>query len=124
MGIEDKVLIKLDFPKVLARLADYCILPRAQELAVGLKPYVDFQSVRKALQETEEAKNLLRGNPLFSVRGAKEIRSHIERCLRGGLIQGEELLEVLDTLRVGRKIKPVSYTHLRAHETRHDLVCR
>ncbi|HZK55846.1 MAG TPA: endonuclease MutS2 [Desulfosporosinus sp.] len=105
MGIEDKVLIKLDFPKVLARLADYCILPRAQELAVGLKPYVDFQSVRKALQETEEAKNLLRGNPLFSVRGAKEIRSHIERCLRGGLIQGEELLEVLDTLRVGRKIK-------------------
>src|SRR5450756_3055580 len=22
------------------------------------------------------------------------------------------------------RIKPVSYTHLRAHETRHDLVCR
>ena len=21
-------------------------------------------------------------------------------------------------------LKPVSYTHLRAHETRHDLVCR
>ena len=105
MGIEDKVLNKLDFPKVLSRLADDCILPRAQELAVGLKPFVDFESVRKALQETEEGKNLLRGNPLFSVRGAKEIRSHIERCLRGGVIHGEELLEVLDTLRVGRKIK-------------------
>src|SRR5450756_1635183 len=25
---------------------------------------------------------------------------------------------------VHRDIKPVSYTHLRAHETRHDLVCR
>src|SRR5450759_5790202 len=23
-----------------------------------------------------------------------------------------------------RKAEPVSYTHLRAHETRHDLVCR
>src|SRR5450756_1634756 len=23
-----------------------------------------------------------------------------------------------------RRITPVSYTHLRAHETRHDLVCR
>ncbi|HUX47259.1 MAG TPA: endonuclease MutS2, partial [Desulfosporosinus sp.] len=42
---------------------------------------------------------------LFSVRGAKEIRSYIERCLRGGVILGEELLEVRDTLRVGRKIK-------------------
>src|SRR5450756_2780485 len=24
----------------------------------------------------------------------------------------------------GRILSPVSYTHLRAHETRHDLVCR
>ena len=107
MGIEDKVLNKLDFPKVLARLAEYCILPRAKELAVGLIPYVDYESVRLGLQETEEGKNLLRGNPLFSVRGAKEIRPYIERCLRGGVIHGEELLEIRDTLRVGRKIKQV-----------------
>src|SRR5665648_473906 len=26
--------------------------------------------------------------------------------------------------KVAEYIKPVSYTHLRAHETRHDLVCR
>src|SRR5665648_233746 len=25
---------------------------------------------------------------------------------------------------VARSLQPVSYTHLRAHETRHDLVCR
>ena len=105
MGIEEKVLNKLDFPKVLARLAEYCLLPRAKELAEGLIPYIDWESVRLALQETEEGKNLLRGNPLFSVRGAKEIRSYIERCLRGGVIHGEELLEVRDTLRVGRKVK-------------------
>ncbi|MDR3583997.1 MAG: endonuclease MutS2 [Desulfosporosinus sp.] len=105
MGIEAKVLNKLDFPKVLSRLAEYCILPRAKELAVGLIPHIDWESVRLALQETEEGKNLLRGNPLFSVRGAKEIRAYIERCLRGGVIHGEELLEIRDTLRVGRKIK-------------------
>ena len=105
MTIADKVLNKLDFPKILTCLAEYCILPRAKELALDLKPFVDYQSVRRALQETEEGKILLRGNPLFSVRGAKEIRSYIERCMRGGLIQGEELLEIRDTLRVGRKIK-------------------
>lgn len=105
MGIEEKVLNKLDFPKVLSSLADYCILPRAKELALGLIPFIDWESVRLALQETEEGKNLLRGNPLFSVRGAKEIRPYIERCLRGGVIYGEELLEIRDTLRVGRKIK-------------------
>ncbi|EHQ87368.1 endonuclease MutS2 [Desulfosporosinus youngiae] len=105
MEIDNKVLNKLDFPKVLSRLAEYCILPRAKELAIGLKPYVELEWVRTELQKTEEAKNLLRGNPLFSVRGSKEIRSYIERCLRGGVIQGEELLEIRDTLRVGRKTK-------------------
>ena len=105
MEIDNKVLNKLDFPKILSRLAEYCILPRAKELAIGLKPYVELEWVRTELQKTEEAKNLLRGNPLFSVRGSKEIRSYIERCLRGGVIQGEELLEIRDTLRVGRKTK-------------------
>ncbi len=105
MAIADKVLNKLDFPKILIRLADYCILPRAKELALDLRPFVDYESVRRALEETEEGKILLRGNPLFSVRGAKDIRSYVERCMRGGLVLGEELLEVRDTLRVGRRIK-------------------
>ncbi|AET65885.1 MutS2 family protein [Desulfosporosinus orientis DSM 765] len=105
MKIDDKVLNKLDFPKVLARLAEFCILPRAKELALALKPDVDIEFVRMALQKTEEAKNLMRGNPLFSVRGAKEIRAYLERCLRGGVVHGEELLEIRDTLRVGRKTK-------------------
>src|SRR5450756_1033558 len=29
----------------------------------------------------------------------------------------------LDRRRISLSIKPVSYTHLRAHETRHDIVC-
>lgn len=105
MKIDDRVLNKLDFPKVLARLAEFCILPRAGELALALKPEVHLEFVRLALQKTAEAKDLLRGNPLFSVRGAKEIRPYLERCLRGGVIHGEELLEIRDTLRVGRKTK-------------------
>lgn len=105
MKIDDRVLNKLDFPKVLARLAEFCILPRAGELALALKPDVHLEIVRLALQKTAEAKDLLRGNPLFSVRGAKEIRPYLERCLRGGVIHGEELLEIRDTLRVGRKTK-------------------
>ncbi len=105
MGIEDKVLNKLDFPKVLSRLAEYCILPRAKELALGLTPNVEWEAVHLGLQETDEGKNLLRGNPLFSVRGAKEVRPYLERCLRGGVIHGEELLEIRETLLVGRKLK-------------------
>src|SRR5450759_3107891 len=40
----------------------------------------------------------------------------LERRIKSGLVQ------LLDTN--GRALRTVSYTHLRAHETRHDLVCR
>src|SRR5450756_2769251 len=52
--------------------------------------------------------------------GAAHIR--MENAPRGGrrnrLSPGEPLFEAVACL------LPVSYTHLRAHETRHDLVCR
>ena len=119
MKIDERVLSKLGFPEILNRLAEGCYLPRAQELALGLRPSADFETVRLTLQETDEGKNILRGNPLFSVRGAKEIRPYMERCLRGGTLYGEELLEVRDTLGAGRKTKqqfhdaPEEYIRLR-----------
>src|SRR5450756_2950458 len=40
------------------------------------------------------------------------------------LITGSASISPARLGRVGVKIIAVSYTHLRAHETRHDLVCR
>src|SRR5665648_1222951 len=31
---------------------------------------------------------------------------------------------ISDDKKIQHRLSPVSYTHLRAHETRHDLVCR
>jgi DNA mismatch repair protein MutS2 len=105
MAINERVVRKLDFDKILGRLADQCMLPRARELAEGLTPYTSHELVREALAETGEGKALLRINPLFSVRGAKEIRPHLERCLRGGTLTPEELLHIRDTLKVARQIR-------------------
>src|SRR5665648_1201045 len=44
------------------------------------------------------------------------IREAIRKLEKEGLITIEP--------RRGAYVSPVSYTHLRAHETRHDLVCR
>ena len=42
--------------------------------------------------------------------------------------EGATVPDILDALEVvkpnGQKVVPVSYTHLRAHETRSNLVCR
>src|SRR5450756_2817221 len=56
-----------------------------------------------------------------------------QRC-RDAVPQREQILQALSAVRVLRLVRhladpveetaAVSYTHLRAHETRHDLVCR
>ena len=40
------------------------------------------------------------------------------------MLPGRDGLSLLRKLRGEHNPVPVSYTHLRAHETRHDLVCR
>jgi len=81
------------------------MLPGAKELAEALVPESDLRTVRALLRETDEGKILLRMNPLFSVRGAREIRPYLERCDRGGTLNPEELLETRDTLKTARRLK-------------------
>jgi DNA mismatch repair protein MutS2 len=103
--VTEKALAKLDYGKVREQLKAHCMLPRAKELAETLLPQSDLRTVRQMLRETDEGKILLRINPLFSVRGAREIRSYLERCDRGGILSPEELLEIRDTLKIARQIR-------------------
>lgn len=105
MIASEKVLAKLDFGTIRERLGAHCMLPGAKELAQDLNPVADLRLVKQMLRETDEGKMLLRLSPLFSVRGAREIRPYLERCDRGGLLSSEELLEVRDTLKTARQIR-------------------
>jgi len=95
----------LDFENIREKLSAHCMLPGAKELAEDLNPVADLRLVKQMLRETDEGKTLLRLSPLFSVRGAREIRPYLERCDRGGLLNSEELLEVRDTLKTARQIR-------------------
>ena len=107
MIASEKVLTKLEYDKIREKLAAHCMLPAAKEIARNLVPESDLRRVRAILRETDEARILLRINPLFSVRGAKDIRVYLERCDRGGILNPEELLEVRDTLKTARQIRSI-----------------
>ncbi|KUO59239.1 MAG: hypothetical protein APF84_09920 [Gracilibacter sp. BRH_c7a] len=105
MIASEKVLTKLEYDKVREKLRSHCILPAAKEIAEGLLPDSDLRTVKALLRETDEARVLLRLNPLFSVRGTKDIRAYLDRCDRGGILNPEELLEVRDTVKTARQIR-------------------
>ena len=105
MIASEKVLEKLEFHKVREKLGLHCMLPAAKEIVQKLVPESDLRTVRAMLRETDEARAILRINPLFSMRGAKDIRIYLNRCDRGGILDPEELLEIRDTVRTARQVR-------------------
>ncbi|MCL1917389.1 MAG: endonuclease MutS2 [Peptococcaceae bacterium] len=105
MRIAEKALNKLEYHRVRERLADHCHLELARQKALTLAPVADFDRVQSLLKETEEARDLLRVQPSFSVRGSKEIHTCLERCEHGGMILGPELVDIKDTLNTARRVR-------------------
>ena len=52
-------LEKLEYNKILEKLASYCHLEASKKEALELKPYIEIHEIRKRLEETTEAVNLI-----------------------------------------------------------------
>ncbi len=115
--MDPKTLTVLEFPKILARLAEFCDFSASAELALALRPTGDYDEAVVRLAETSEARRLLALSDL-TIGGAHDIREHVELAARGGVLEPQELLEVQSTLiacgRLRRTLEKSaeSYPHL------------
>ena len=88
----------LEFPLIRARLAAHTAFGPSRRLAEALAPSSEPLVVRRLLDETDEASDLLARRPDLGVGGAHDISTVVLRARRGGRLAGTELLEVLETL--------------------------
>src|SRR5665648_1139176 len=71
-------------------------------------------------------------NHFALTRSNQKIREESDRIYKALKADIQDVMDGKDDIRImrvvdrkiGKTYAPVSYTHLRAHETRHDLVCR
>lgn len=96
------ILTTLEFDRIRAMLRSHCQFSLAAERAEEIGPSSDSAHVRYLLSVTAEAFDLLESFPSFGVRGARDIRTQLERAAIGGVLQPTELLEVLNTLASAR----------------------
>jgi DNA mismatch repair protein MutS2 len=101
--MDTKTLTVLDFPKILARLADFCDFSGSAELAHALTPTPDYDEAVARLAATTEACKLLSVHDL-SIGGAHDIREQVDLCARGGVLDPKELLDVQSTLESMRSL--------------------
>jgi DNA mismatch repair protein MutS2 len=88
----------LEFPLIRAQLAALAAFGPSQRLAESVAPSSDPIVVRRMLDETDQARDLLSRRPDVGVGGARDIAPFVLRARRDGRLGGTELLGVLETL--------------------------
>ena len=95
--MDPKTLHVLEYPKILARVADFCDFSASADLARALQPTPDLEEALARLAETSEARTLIVTSDL-SIGGAHDIREPVNLAAHGGVLDPKELLDVQSTL--------------------------
>ncbi|NPV09162.1 MAG: endonuclease MutS2 [Anaerolineae bacterium] len=100
----DKYLQVLEYPKVLARLAEHTSFSGGRDLALSLDVATDLAEATRRQKETTEARLLLRVKADVSLGGAHDVRPLLQRAERGMRLLPQELLDVESTLSAAQPI--------------------
>jgi DNA mismatch repair protein MutS2 len=103
--MDNKHLKTLEFQQILLRLARHVSFSAGRELALSLQPSPVFVEVQQGLQETREARYLLDTQGGVSLGGAHDVRPLAQNARRGAILPPTDLLDILGTLRVGRRVQ-------------------
>ena len=95
----------LEFPRVRQALASHAHLPISRELALSLPPSYDIETVRRRQQETAEACLLLDQSGDADLSTDRDVRPLVRRALLDGILTGEELVAIADSLELVRGAK-------------------
>ncbi|MGI6361352.1 MAG: endonuclease MutS2 [Bacillota bacterium] len=103
--MNEKVLKRLEYDKIITKVAGYTSFSYGKELVQRLLPITDEDEVAKRQSETGEAKAVLRLFPTFSLGSVRDIREHLQHLSIGGILDPEGLVAIADTCRAARLTK-------------------
>ncbi|MBE7002699.1 MAG: endonuclease MutS2, partial [Ruminococcaceae bacterium] len=101
----EKSIRVLELPRVLELLEQRAVSDAAKERARKLEPSTDVDEVRRLLDETDAAREMiaLKGSPSFS--GVKNVSESLARASRGGMLNTRELMNIAALLMNARRAK-------------------
>ena len=100
----EKSLRTLEFPRVLEMLQAQCVTQEAKDRSARLRPSADPREVRRLMDETTAARDMMdrHGAPSFS--GIKPVAAALQRAELGGMLNNRELLDIAGVLRTTRTV--------------------
>lgn len=126
--MQDKVLKILEFDKIISTLVSNCSCLLGKERAENLHPSCLIDDVKQSQHETSQAVSMLlsKGMPPFG--GLKDIRTSIQKSIKGAILNPKELIDIADVLRASRNLKAyhhcdfINSHHSHEHHHRYDIL--
>ncbi|MCQ2559167.1 MAG: endonuclease MutS2 [Clostridia bacterium] len=103
--MDQRSLARLGYPTILEQLAKCSVSSLGRELAENLQPSTDWPEIVRWQQETTEARDLLRLEPLADLGGWQDIRPWIVQASRGIMLEPSDFWQVALTLGATRRAK-------------------
>lgn len=102
--MDAKTINTLEFPRVIAKLAEYAAFSASAALARELTPAATIKEALERQALTSEARLLLNLKADISVGGANDIRPLADLARRGGVLIEVEMLSISGTLMASRDL--------------------
>ena len=103
--MNEKSLKKIEYDKIVAMLAEQCGFAVSREQAAALQPAATAYEASLRLAETDEARELLRLHPLFTLGGLWDVRASLRHAEIGGVLEPEALVNLAALCRAARTTK-------------------
>ncbi|MBQ6807617.1 MAG: endonuclease MutS2 [Firmicutes bacterium] len=103
--MDDRSLKKIEYDKIIEMLAEHCSFPVSREEAEALRPVDSSHYATQLLTETDEARELLRLYPTFSLGGLWDVRAPLHHASIGGVLEPEALVNIASLCRSARTTK-------------------
>jgi DNA mismatch repair protein MutS2 len=97
--MHEKSILTLEYPKVLEKVAREAAFSASKALVMALRPTPNLEEAQRRSAYTSEASHLIDLRNDAGVRGARDIRAHLERATRKGVLNPAELLEIQATVK-------------------------
>ncbi|NLG33326.1 MAG: endonuclease MutS2 [Syntrophomonadaceae bacterium] len=105
--MNSKLIEKLEFDKIQARLADMAYFEGGKRKALGSIISTDYVTILGLLDQTAEAMELTRFYDFGFLYGLKLIDAPLRKINLGGILTGSELRDIHDLLRSSRMVRKI-----------------
>ena len=103
--MDARTLRVLEYDAVRQRLAARAACSLGKELALQITPSVRPSDVRRLLEETQQARNLLAEGGRPPLGGVSDVRAQVMNAGRGGVLATRDLLDISNTVYASRRMR-------------------